>query len=624
LSIKKYTATVTEGPYTGLTATAATEDALGAALGNAIESRRKNEQIEAALPPFKVEGFTTMPRAPQKQAATVTEGRYAGLTGIGEIRESAVQDLAAKIKHYDSMLRIGASEITADRQALDAINAYSNGEPSPAPSRAILVAVAKGLVWLDQNLPGSSSNPFRAKVRAYLSMAAKQNRVAIIGTEPREGKDEDWAREAMAIGADVLIESNAQKCDRCGNFLSAQDKGHKPTCGQGSGALARPASTIGVANRVAALRQEGEASNEPQPSPTLLAQSAAPARSFSATAPEVRAFISQLYEHQARYAQQYAEYLARERDEPVKPRQVSDASAHSIRYRLDQMARAKPQPLTWAKATAPVIAEGNRGEASTQVAPTRLATPIAQPSSAASRVAAPAAPRSSAPDNGIGDNVVSRCDQCGQWKGPSHVCAKSETESALCRMEDKEWRAYQKTLKTPDGKPDHKALARAMHLRESGAEAALLGALADAGTGRLPTTELSDLPIPVAVANGALRRLLQKEMVSERDGDIALLSVAKSVEPGRAGLHPLTPLRGNYPSSLDTSAKRDLFKALGNNEQLALAMDAAIRRVKHDDWRGHVIKEREVQYAILECLDDDEALELANRIFELAKSQAEY
>jgi hypothetical protein len=318
-----------------------------------------------------------------------------------------------------------------------------------------------------------------------------------------------------------------------------------------------------------------------QPSPTLPAKSATLARPFSANAPEVRAFIGQLYEHQARYAQQYAEYLARERDEPVKPRQVSDASAHSIRYRLDQMARAKPQPLTWAKSTAPTMAEApviaptgliqstrNRGQASTQFAPspipqqtvapasrvatptlpfkvsdqmvqdylaqltpvqreyaqryvayvelgrvgkepailprqvshamamsirsrinqvaserlvqggapTRLATPIAQPSSAASRVAAPAAPRSSAPDNGVedngvGDDVVSRCDQCGQWKGPSHVCAKSETESAVCRMEDKEWRAYQKTLKTPDGKPDHKALARALHLRESGAEA---------------------------------------------------------------------------------------------------------------------------------------------------------
>jgi predicted transcriptional regulator len=95
-------------------------------------------------------------------------------------------------------------------------------------------------------------------------------------------------------------------------------------------------------------------------------------------------------------------------------------------------------------------------------------------------------------------------------------------------MEDGDWRAYQKTLKTPDGKPDHKALARAMHLRESGAEAELLGALADAGTGRLPMDELSDLPISEAVANGALRRLLQKGMVSEQDGVISLLSVAKS------------------------------------------------------------------------------------------------
>jgi hypothetical protein len=461
-----------------------------------------------------------------------------------------------------------------------------------------------------------------------------------------------------------------------------------------------------------------------QPSPTLPAKSAVLARPFSANAPEVRAFIGLLYdENQARYAQQYAEYLARERDEPARPRQVSDASAQSIRYRLGQMAKSQP-PTLQAKSTAPtmagatVIAEGNRSEVSTQVAPspipqqavapasrvaaapppfnasdqtvqdylaqlnpvqreyaqryaayaeqgrvgkepsilprqisharaqsirsrinqmaserfvqgaapTRLATPIAQPSGAASQVAAPTLPaKSPTQDNGVGDNVVSRCDKCGQWKGPSHVCAKSETESAVCRMEDKEWRAYQKTLKTPDGKPDHKALARALHLRESGAEAELLGALVDAGPGRLRARGihiLNEVPIPEAVANGALRRLREKGLVSERDGEIALLSVAKSVEPGRASLHPSTPLRGNYPPSLDTSAKRALFEALGNNEQLALNMDAAIRRVKHDDWRGHLIKERDVRYAILDHLNDDEAL--ANRIFELAKSQSEY
>jgi hypothetical protein len=175
-------------------------------------------------------------------------------------------------------------------------------------------------------------------------------------------------------------------------------------------------------------------------------------------------------------------------------------------------------------------------------------------------------------------------------------------------MDDTDWRAYQKTLKTPDGKPDHKALARAMHLRESGAEAELLGALADVGTGRLPTTELSDLPVTVAVANGALRRLRENGMVSEQDGFIALSSAAN--------------LRGNYPPSLDTSAKRALFDSLGNDEQLALALDAAIQSVKKDDWRDTVIKRREVRNAIIECLNDDEAL--ADRIFELVKSQPEY
>jgi type I restriction enzyme R subunit len=77
----------------------------------------------------------------------------------------------------------------------------------------------------------------------------------------------------------------------------------------------------------------------------------------------------------------------------------------------------------------------------------------------------------------------------------------------------------------------------------------------------------------------------------------------------------------NYPKSLNTSAKRALFDNLGNDEQLALALDEAICSTKKDDWRGHLIREREVRYVIRKFVTDQNDIQ---RIFELVKNQGEY
>jgi type I restriction enzyme R subunit len=42
---------------------------------------------------------------------------------------------------------------------------------------------------------------------------------------------------------------------------------------------------------------------------------------------------------------------------------------------------------------------------------------------------------------------------------------------------------------------------------------------------------------------------------------------------------------------------------------------------KKDGWRGNIIKEREVKYAIRKHVDDDTEVD---RIFELVKNQNEY
>ncbi|MFN6539183.1 MAG: type I restriction endonuclease subunit R [Nostoc sp. EkiNYC01] len=76
-----------------------------------------------------------------------------------------------------------------------------------------------------------------------------------------------------------------------------------------------------------------------------------------------------------------------------------------------------------------------------------------------------------------------------------------------------------------------------------------------------------------------------------------------------------------YSQSLNSPAKRALYDNLNQDEVLALAIDAAIRKTKKDGWRGNKIKEREVKNVIKQHLDSPEDLE---RIFEIVKSQSEY
>ena len=82
------------------------------------------------------------------------------------------------------------------------------------------------------------------------------------------------------------------------------------------------------------------------------------------------------------------------------------------------------------------------------------------------------------------------------------------------------------------------------------------------------------------------------------------------------------PAKGpSYPATLDTPAKRALYDNLGNDEKLAIALDTVIRSTKKADWRGDLVKEREIKYVIYETVDDEDEVE---PIFELVKNQREY
>lgn len=93
--------------------------------------------------------------------------------------------------------------------------------------------------------------------------------------------------------------------------------------------------------------------------------------------------------------------------------------------------------------------------------------------------------------------------------------------------------------------------------------------------------------------------------------------LARIVELANQVQNPVTA----YPKTLNTPAKRALYDNLGNDERLALDVDAAIQSKKKDSWRGSKIKEREVRYAIRDVVPDET---LTNQILEIVKHQDEY
>ena len=101
---------------------------------------------------------------------------------------------------------------------------------------------------------------------------------------------------------------------------------------------------------------------------------------------------------------------------------------------------------------------------------------------------------------------------------------------------------------------------------------------------------------------------------------------------------------GEYPARMNTPGKRALYDNLDKDEGLALAVDAAVRASRQDDWRSNPFKIRRVRNAIRDALEEhgaqpgvvleapaaydtksSESLEeRVDRIFALVKNQDEY
>lgn len=91
-----------------------------------------------------------------------------------------------------------------------------------------------------------------------------------------------------------------------------------------------------------------------------------------------------------------------------------------------------------------------------------------------------------------------------------------------------------------------------------------------------------------------------------------IADLAKMVEEG------MSP---DIPKLLNSPGKRALYNNLGQDEGLALRIDEGVKRVRSDEWRGNVAKERAIKRELFTILNDDEAVE---RVFSIVRQQKEY
>ncbi len=77
----------------------------------------------------------------------------------------------------------------------------------------------------------------------------------------------------------------------------------------------------------------------------------------------------------------------------------------------------------------------------------------------------------------------------------------------------------------------------------------------------------------------------------------------------------------DIPLTLNSHGKRALYNNLGQDEQLALRLDVAIRKVRPDGWRGNPQKEKVIKRELYSILKDDDEVE---RVFSIIRNQKEY
>ena len=106
---------------------------------------------------------------------------------------------------------------------------------------------------------------------------------------------------------------------------------------------------------------------------------------------------------------------------------------------------------------------------------------------------------------------------------------------------------------------------------------------------------------------------LRAQRISYEDFLKRIGDLAKQVQSGKAG---------DTPVKLNTPGKRALYNNLGQNEDLALKIDATVRQVRPNAFRGNQAKENVIKAALLPLLGNDPVE--VERIFLIIKAQTEY
>jgi len=91
-----------------------------------------------------------------------------------------------------------------------------------------------------------------------------------------------------------------------------------------------------------------------------------------------------------------------------------------------------------------------------------------------------------------------------------------------------------------------------------------------------------------------------------------IAEIAQRIEMGQAH---------EAPPSLNTPGKRALYNNLGQDEELALKVDEAVKSSRPDGWRGVQPREQQVKAALYKILQDFAEVE---RVFLIIKAQKEY
>ena len=106
---------------------------------------------------------------------------------------------------------------------------------------------------------------------------------------------------------------------------------------------------------------------------------------------------------------------------------------------------------------------------------------------------------------------------------------------------------------------------------------------------------------------------LRQQQISYEEFLKRIADIAKQVQVGAAK---------DAPIALNTAGKRSLFNNLGGNEVLALQIDAMVKHVRPDSFRGNLAKERVIKAALMPILGNDQAE--VERIFSIIVAQTEY